>query len=242
MSEQPGAIDRSAMIEAVKAHLTIDPKTTAVVAVDMHRGHLDPTVATMPVEAAWAGRVVKEAARCLSMLRSEGIPVIHVTLVHRSLPPDGSPENTRNPFWVAVEAAKQQLTPVVPSTIVGHNRVGSPGTQVIPELLDPRDIVLTTKRRLSSFMGTDLDITLRSMGIKTTIIMGINTNTCVQNLAFDCFNRDYATVCIAECVASMYGEDLHYFGLQNIQRCFGWVLTIDELAAKLGVQAAAASR
>ena len=28
--------------------LRLDPKTTAVVAIDMHRGHLDPSVATLP--------------------------------------------------------------------------------------------------------------------------------------------------------------------------------------------------
>ena len=29
--------------------IRLDPKTTAVVSIDMHRGHLDPAVATMPL-------------------------------------------------------------------------------------------------------------------------------------------------------------------------------------------------
>jgi hypothetical protein len=31
----------------------------------------------------------------------------------------------------------------------------------------------------------------------------------------------------------MYGEDLHVFGLQNVARCIGWVLTNAEVKRKL---------
>ena len=41
-------------------------------------------------------------------------------------------------------------------------------------------------------------------------------------------------VVVADCVDSMYGEDLHLLGLQNIARAFGWVLTVDEVEQKLG--------
>ncbi|MFQ6111953.1 MAG: hypothetical protein ACE5LX_08000 [Nitrospinota bacterium] len=34
-------VDRSGMIERLKAGLVLDPARTAVVTVDMHRGHLD---------------------------------------------------------------------------------------------------------------------------------------------------------------------------------------------------------
>ena len=34
--------DHSATLKALNEHLQIDPKKTAIVTVDMHRGHLDP--------------------------------------------------------------------------------------------------------------------------------------------------------------------------------------------------------
>lgn len=37
-------LDRSSMISALKKQLTVDRSETAIVAVDMHRGHLDPSV------------------------------------------------------------------------------------------------------------------------------------------------------------------------------------------------------
>jgi hypothetical protein len=43
-------------------------------------------------------------------------------------------------------------------------------------------------------------------------------------------------------VQSLFGEDLHHFGLQTVARCLGWVLTVDELAAKVEERRALAAR
>ena len=54
--------------------------------------------------------------------------------------------------------------------------------------------------------------------------MGISTITCVLNTAFTVFNYGFRVVVHSDCVASMYGEDLHTLGLQNIARRLGWVI------------------
>ena len=41
-------VDRSLMIAALNREIKIVPSSTAIVAIDMHRGHLDMSVATMP--------------------------------------------------------------------------------------------------------------------------------------------------------------------------------------------------
>lgn len=111
----------------------------------------------------------------------------------------------------------------------------------MPELgPEPGDYVITTKRRLSAFYGTDLEITLRALEVETILLIGVNTNTCVQCTALDAFNRDFGVVVVADGVHSMYGDDLHLFGLQNIARAFGWVLSLDEVAQKLGAAVSAA--
>jgi nicotinamidase-related amidase len=92
---------------------------------------------------------------------------------------------------------------------------------------------LTINPRTTAVYGTDLEILLRTLKADTVVLIGINTNTCVQCTAFEAYNRDFKTVVISDCVGSMYGEDLHVFGLQNVSRCLGWVLTIDEFKEKL---------
>ena len=47
------------------------------------------------------------------------------------------------------------------------------------------------------------------------------------------FNHDYCVVVASDCVASMYGDDLHVLGLQNVARCLGWVFSNEDIKAKL---------
>jgi nicotinamidase-related amidase len=233
----PAVVDRAEMVRVLNQELRIDPARTAVITVDCHRGHLDPEVATLPVAPEAAASVVANTARLLDVARRAGMGVVHVILQNRVLP-GGTVEPLHNPFWRAVEQARQMLTPDRRSTISGHNLVGSIQTQLMPELgPEPGDIVIDTKRRLSIYRDTDLDLTLRELGVDTVVLVGINTNTCVLCAAFESLNRDLKTIVVSDCVASMYGDDLHFFGLQNVARCLGWVLTVDELEAK--VEAAA---
>jgi nicotinamidase-related amidase len=219
----------------MKDQLAIDPMKTAVVGIDMHRGHLDPSIATMPAAPEDCDRVISHAEDVLNFARSKNIPIIHVILIHRDIPGFGS-EGKKSPFWVAVQeylSEEDRLSPGRKSTTTTHNLEGSPGTEIIPNLLAPTDYVINNKKRLDCFYGTDLDILLRTLGTETLILMGINTNTCVMNTAFSAFNRDFQVIVISDCVASMYGEDLHRLGLENVKRCLGYVLTAEEFKAKL---------
>jgi biuret amidohydrolase len=223
---------QEAMRRELNQRLKLDPAKTAVLAIDTHRGHLDPEIATMPVAADIAADVVQASARLIEHTRAAGIPTAYLVMHNRVV--NGRSEYLRNPFWAAVEDVRASLTPDLPSTISGHNLVASPQTEVMPELAPgPDDVVITAKHRLSSFLDTDLDSWLRALGAETLLLIGINTNTCVQCAAFDAMNRDYAAVVVSDCVNSMYGEDLHDFSLENVARCFGWVLTVDEVIGKL---------
>lgn len=228
-------VDRSGMISALKRQLTIDPPKTAMVCVDMHRGHLDPSVATMPAAPEDCERVIKHAKDLLGFARSRNIPIIHVILIHRNIPAFGS-EGLSVGFWRAVQdllKEEDRLSPGRKSTTTAHNLEGSPGTEIISDLLEPTDYVINNKKRLDCFYGTDLGILLRTLRIETVVLLGINTNTCVLNTAFSAFNRDFQVVVISDCVASMYGEDLHVLGLENVKRCLGYVLTVDEFKEKI---------
>jgi len=141
------------------------------------------------------------------------------------------------PFWAALSEItdeENRLTLGRKSTVNDHNIEGSPGTEIIPELYADTDYVIDNKKRLDCFMGTDLDMLLENVGARNVCLMGINTNTCVLNTAFTAHNKNYRTVVLSDCVASMYGDDLHEFGLQNVMRCLGWVVTNDQFRDKIG--------
>lgn len=54
-----------------------------IIAIDLHRGHLDPAGATMPLDAGAAARVVAANARFFAFARSAGIPIFHCVATYR---------------------------------------------------------------------------------------------------------------------------------------------------------------
>jgi nicotinamidase-related amidase len=227
-------VDRSSLLAGMYEQLSLAPQETAIVTIDMHRGHLDMDVATMPAKPDDAKRVIDHAAQALDFARAAKMPVIHVVLVYRRIPGLGS-EGMVSPFWKAMHAQgeKDRLIPGRKSTVREHNIEGSPGTQIIPRLYRDGDYVIDNKKRLDCFYGTDLRSLLDILKVRNVVLMGINTNTCVLNTAFTAFNFDYRVVVLSDCVASMYGDDLHILGLQNVARCLGWVITNEQLFEKL---------
>ena len=93
-------VDRSRLARGLYREIVLDPRRTAVVAVDMHRGHLDMDVATMPTSPEDARRVITNARAALDFARGAGIPVIHVVLRYRRIPGLGT-EAMTSPFWRA---------------------------------------------------------------------------------------------------------------------------------------------
>jgi nicotinamidase-related amidase len=203
----------------------LNPGKTAAVMVDLHRGHLDPEVATVPLPVDRARRVIRDTAPFLRELRARRVPVIHVVSQYRE-----PAEIASNPFWKAIHDDPTKAR----KGILRHNLAGSPGTQVIPELWDERDIRIDTKKRYSSYLGTDLEFVLRSrLGVDTVILGGVNTNTCVMCAAFETTNRDFRLVVARECVDTMDSEEIHRFVLQSMAASLGWVMGNDEILKAL---------
>jgi nicotinamidase-related amidase len=72
--------DHSAQLERLNAWISIDPSQTAVVTIDMHRGHLGGEDATMPVKPEIVEKVLAPSEKFLRFARDSGIPVIHAIL------------------------------------------------------------------------------------------------------------------------------------------------------------------
>ena len=197
---------------------------TAVIAVDMHRGHLDPLVATLPLAAERCGPVIARAAELFQQLRAIGLRIIHVVTEYRE-----SGEIASNPFWKAIHDDRTKAR----KGILRHNLAGSQGTEIIPELYADGDLVVRGKKRYSAFYATDLEFLLRGLGIDTVILAGINTTTCILYTAFEATNRDFRVVIASEAVDSMDGEEMHRFALRLMEAAVGWPLTNQEILESL---------
>lgn len=224
-------LDRTKFIEAMKEQLKVDPKTTAVVAVDMHQGHLDPGIARILVPEEECHRVLANSKKFIEIARKYQIPIIHAVVTRRPV------ENRQrsSSFYEPSKRANAKLPPEERSWMGKTEPVeGWWLPQIMPEVAPgPDDYVINNKKTFSAYYGTDLEHLLRNLKVDTVVIIGINTNTCDLCTAFETVNLGFKLIMISDCVASAYGLDLHVFALQNVARCLGWVLTIREFEEKL---------
>jgi len=87
-----------------------------------------------------------------------------------------------------------------------HSLRGSKGAEVLDELKpEPTDIILP-KRRFSAFFKTDLDQTLRTLGVDTIVVTGVTTEVCVLMTVMDGLSHDFSAILLEDCCASRTKE------------------------------------
>lgn len=89
-----------------------------------------------------------------------------------------------------------------------HAIRGTPGTLPLAELEPEQTDIILEKRRFSAFFKTDLDQTLRTLGIDTVVVGGINTHFCVLATAFDAVCHDFYTI-ILEDLSAAFKKEIH---------------------------------
>ena len=86
--------------------------------------------------------------------------------------------------------------------IKAHALRGTRGAEVIPEIApEPGDFIVP-KRRFSGFYKTDLDQSLRTLGVDTVAVAGVTTTVCVLITALDAVSHDFRAVILEDCSAS----------------------------------------
>ncbi len=193
----------------------------AIVSVDMHRGHLDPEVATLPLlPPEKCDRVIKNAAAFFHAARELGVPVISVVTLYRD-----KDEILSNPHW----NEKNQDSSSTRTGIERHNIIGDPTNDIIPELEKETDYIVNTKKRYSCYLHTELEFVLRQIGCKNVILTGINTSSCVLCTAFESCNRDFNVYVVEDCCDSMDGPEFHEAAKMLIGRIIGTVVSSEEM-------------
>lgn len=106
---------------------------------------------------------------------------------------------------------------------------GTPGVEFYHVAPQAEEAVVT-KHRYSGFVNTDLDLILRSNGIRTLVMTGVATNGCVDATARDGFMHDYYVVFVEDGTATYWPEQ-HEATLKTVRDSYGVVAGCDELVA-----------
>jgi ureidoacrylate peracid hydrolase len=162
---------------------------------------------------------VEQAISNLSALiekcRRFDLPIIFIKTIHSAW--------TNSPSWLMrMEGAAEKMR------ICPPDGWGSNFYNVAPKEGD----CIVTKHRYSAFIGTDLDLILRSKGITNILVTGVATNVCVESTARDGYHRDYNVILIEDCCGA-YDNAEHAATLNNISKFFGTVATSETLLSTL---------
>jgi nicotinamidase-related amidase len=172
--------------------LTLDPKTTALVLIDLQKG-----IVSRPVQPHSGSAVVEKSVALARQFAALKAPVM---LVHVGF---------SSTFTDMVRQPVDEQMSLPPG--------GFPPdfTEFAPEIAALNPDVVILKRQWGAFHGTELDLQLRRRGITTIVLAGIATNIGVESTAREAWQHNYAVV-LAEDACSSFSAEMHRFSVEKI--------------------------
>jgi nicotinamidase-related amidase len=150
------------------------PDATVLLVMDVQRG----TIERIPDQDGYLGRL----STAISAARASGIPVVYVIIGFRA----GYPEiSSRNQIFSALAASDAYVE-------------GGPSTEIPPPIAPADGEPVVTKRRVSAFTGSDLEVLLRSLDAGTLVLAGIATSGVVLSTLRQAADLDYRLVVLED--------------------------------------------
>ncbi|SDC28141.1 isochorismatase family protein [Paraburkholderia lycopersici] len=186
--------------------LSLNPRTTALVMIDLQHG-----IVGRPVAPHSGAQVVANARPLADALRAKGGTVVWVRVLLNEL--------------LALPADAPTRAPDAPPA-------PAQASELVPEVGAQAGDVIVSKRQWGAFYGTDLEQQLRRRGIDTIVIGGIATNFGVESTARAAFDFSFKLVFVEDATSAL-NEEMHHFTFEKLFRHMGHVRSTQETIAAL---------
>ena len=208
-------------VEAEPEPIEIDLIKTAIIVVDMQNtfmsrgGYFD----LIGMDISAIQKIVEPCRKIISVARQKGAKIVYLQMGYSSDLSDAGPPGSPS-FHKSGGLNFFRKHPELKDKLYFY---GSWGAGIIEPLKPhPEDIVIK-KQRYDGFVGTNLDITLRTLSIKYLLFLGVATNICVESTLRHAFFLDYFPILVSDAVSQKGPRVTQEATLFNVQSTFGWV-------------------
>lgn len=187
----------------------------AVIFNDMIKSNLrTPEDPNRTAQIAGSG-LIEASAACVDAARRHGVPIFWIQVARR---PDRS-----DVFDALVDRHFRGATGPRPPVVAGTQAAAN-----IDELpVQPDDRVIL-KPRMDPFIGTDLDVLLRTLKVQTVLLGGYSTNGGVESCARSARDLNYDVVVMSDCCYNVDEQD-HEYTLTRILPYYGRVRSLEQV-------------
>lgn len=201
------------------AYAKLDPRRTALLAVDMQNYFVAPGA---PASCDSAPKIAPNINRLAAVLRQAGGKVVWI--VTEALPRDA--RDWRNLYELLGEAGGEKRYD-------GLARE-SDGYAMWPAMDVRQEDWKSVKLRYSAFIqgSSDLSARLRLAGVDTVLVTGVATNVCCESTARDAMMLGFRTVMVHDGLGTATDEE-HNAALATFYNLFGDVQSTDDVIAHL---------
>ncbi len=193
----------------------INRAKTALLLVDVNNNFF---MQGMPFFVPSSGTITENLKKLVKTCRELKVPIIYMTQAYR---PDGSNIGLASMTGTLAFPPKGEVA-----------AEGTKAVEIYGEVKPEKGDIVMKKMRYSSFFNTDLETTLRWLGVDTVIITGTVTDCCVMTTAFDAYQRDIKPITLSDGTTAR-DEETHKIILRTVARVAGEVTTTDDIIARL---------
>lgn len=218
-----------AEVAAKPFSLAFDPKTSALIVIDMQRDFIEDGGfgASLGNDVAPLQAIVSTTARLIAAARTAGICVVHTRECHAPDLSDCPPAKR--------ERGMPRLRIGDPGPMGRVLIAGEPGACIVPELAPLDTEIVIDKPGKGAFYATSLDHDLAQLGIRTLFFAGVTTEVCVQTTMREANDRGFECL-LAEDATESYFPEFKAATLDMIRAqgaIVGWTATTAEIEAAL---------
>jgi ureidoacrylate peracid hydrolase len=207
------------------------PGRTALLVIDMQRGFIEPGAA---LEVPPAREIVPNLVRLVGLCRHKQVPVVFTEFVYATSVPclRGDPFGPEH--LPAISGQPTGFGRPSSNCLVGWMCQGGPNSAETIAALAPRpDELVVRGHTYDKFLGTPLDLALRSRDIRFLVVTGILTDVCVNCTLLTAANLDYRVTAVTDGVATLWPE-LQEACFAVWRRKFARLRTTAQIAEEIG--------